>query len=117
MPMDAKPPAAGPVQSHIKRSGLRLLWGAACFVVKWINIAVWAVTLAFWPLIRLVAIADVMFQLGRMAYHWNSPGVHAGWTAALHVAVAVLIQCYVGLYTPSGIKPPPPPDSRVRPNA
>lgn len=90
------------------------MWAGVCFVVKWLNIAVWAVTLVLWPLIRLVVIVDVMFQLARMAYHWNTPGMHAGWTVALHFGVAVLIQCYVGLYTPKGINLPPPHAGRAR---
>ncbi|MDO8773520.1 MAG: KleE stable inheritance protein [Burkholderiaceae bacterium] len=40
------------------------------------------------------------FQLVRMIYHWETPGVYAGWDFLLHFAALAALACFVSLYKP-----------------
>jgi hypothetical protein len=61
---------------------------------------VWVVTVLVWPVLKWVVSIDVFFQFIRMMYHWNTPGVHAGWTFLLHFAVLTALTYFVSLYKP-----------------
>ena len=53
--------------------------------------AVWVVVVLVWPLLKWIVSIDVFFQFIRMVYHWNTPGVFAGWTFLAHFAVLVAL--------------------------
>ena len=55
-----------------------------------------------WPLLKWVLAIDVTWQLVRMLYFWQTPGVHAGWTFLAHFAVLVALTCLVGVHRPKG---------------
>ena len=64
---------------------------------------IWVVTVLIWPVLRWVLSFEVLFQMVRMFYYWNTPGVHAGWTFLLHFAVLTAITYFVSAYTPKGL--------------
>lgn len=64
---------------------------------------IWAVTVLVWPVLRWVLSFEVLFQMVRMFYYWNTPGVYAGWTFLLHFAVLTAITYFVSAYTPKGL--------------
>lgn len=76
-----------------------LLRGLFASVVK----AVWVVVVLVWPLLKWIVSLDVIFRLIRMIYHWNTPGVFAGWTFLAHFAVLVALTYFVSIYKPKGI--------------
>jgi hypothetical protein len=65
--------------------------------------AVWVMAVLFWPLLKWVVSIEVVFQMLRMAYYWNTPGVHAGWTFLLHFTGFVALTYFVSAYRPKGI--------------
>ena len=64
---------------------------------------VWVVAVLVWPVLKWVVTLDVLFQLVRMLYHWNTPGVFAGWTFMLHFAVLTALTYFVSMYKPKGL--------------
>jgi hypothetical protein len=64
---------------------------------------VWVVTVLVWPVLKWVLSIEVFFQFVRMLYHWNTPGVYAGWTFALHFAVLTMITYFVSVHKPKGL--------------
>jgi hypothetical protein len=62
--------------------------------------AVWVTTVLVWPVLKWVLSIEVFFQLLRMFYHWNTPGVHAGWTFLAHFGALATITYFVALYKP-----------------
>ena len=78
------------------RKGVKRLFAP---VVK----AVWVVVVLVWPLLKWIVSIDVFFQFIRMVYHWNTPGVFAGWTFLAHFAVLVALTYFVSIYKPKGI--------------
>ena len=64
---------------------------------------VWVVTVLVWPLLKWLVSFDVVFQLVRMIYHWNTPGSYAGFRFLLHFAVLTALVYFVSLYKPKGI--------------
>jgi hypothetical protein len=56
-----------------------------------------------WPLLKLVISLDCVYQLGRMLYYWNTPGVYAGWTFLMHFAVLTALTFFVAAYKPKGL--------------
>ena len=54
-------------------------------------------------LLKWIVSIDVFFQFIRMVYHWNTPGVFAGWTFLAHFAVLVALTYFVSIYKPKGI--------------
>lgn len=73
--------------------------GAESAVLK----AVWVIIALVWPMLKWVIALDCALQLVRMIYHWNSPGVYAGWTFLLHFGVLTAFTCFVSLYKPKGL--------------
>jgi len=64
---------------------------------------VWVVTVLTWPIFKWVMSLDILFQMFRMIYHWNTPGVYAGWNFLLHFSVLTALTYYVAIYKPKGI--------------
>ena len=64
--------------------------------------AVWLITVLLSPLLQWVLKYDVVFQLIRMLYYWNTPGMHAGWTFLLHFGAMTGLFCYVAFGKPKG---------------
>lgn len=58
----------------------------------------WLLLVLFWPLLRLVVIADVTFQMFRMIYYWSSPEMNAGWVFLGHFSVLTLLTYLVASY-------------------
>lgn len=56
---------------------------------------VWFVVSLIWPLLRWILALDVVFQLVRMFWYWETPGVNAGWTFLLHFFVLVAMTYFV----------------------
>ncbi len=63
----------------------------------------WVATVLVWPILRWILSIEVFFQFARMLYHWNTPGVLAGWTFLLHFAVLTAITYFVSIYKPKGL--------------
>lgn len=63
---------------------------------------VWFVAVLVWPILKWVLSIEVFFQMLRMFYHWNTPGIHAGWTFMLHFAVLTALTYFVAFYKPKG---------------
>ena len=64
---------------------------------------IWVVTVLVWPVAKWIISIDVFFQFLRMFYHWDTPGVHAGWTFLAHFAVLTALTYFVSLYKPKGL--------------
>jgi hypothetical protein len=67
-----------------------------------VRLGVWMLAVLMWPLLRWIAALDVFWQFCRMVYHWDTPGVYAGWQFLAHFAVLVALHYYVGIYRPKG---------------
>lgn len=65
---------------------------------------IWVMTVLVWPLFRWVLSIEVFFQMLRMIYHWNTPGVYAGWTFLLHFSVLVALTYFVCFFRLKGMK-------------
>lgn len=90
-------PAAVPVEatkvSNAKGKGF--LAGVLRFV--------WVAVVLVWPVLKWLVSIEVFFQFVRMVYHWNTPGIYAGWTFLLHFAVLTALTYFVSIYKPKGI--------------
>jgi hypothetical protein len=62
-----------------KAPGAGLLAGLVKFV--------WVATVLVWPILKWVLSIATFFQFVRMLYHWNTPGVYAGWSFLAYFAV------------------------------
>lgn len=62
---------------------------------------VWLITTLAWPLLKWVIAIDVTFQFLRMLYHWDTPGVYAGFTFLLHFFAFAGLQYFVAFFTPT----------------
>lgn len=96
---DAPPVAPAPVPvkpaNGFNAKGKVLLAGLVRFV--------WVATVLVWPVLKWVVSIEVFFQFVRMIYHWDTPGVYAGWTFLVHFAVLTALTYFVSLYKPKGI--------------
>ena len=72
-------------------------------VIGWVVRVVWVLTAMVWPILKWIVSIEVFFKFVRMLWHWNTPGVHAGWTFLLHFAVLTALTWFVGVYKPKGI--------------
>lgn len=86
------PKAATPVPTPVKA-------GIGAAVVN----AVWVVMVLVWPVLKWIVSIDCVFQLIRMFYHWDTPGVHAGFTFLVHFAVLTILTYFVSVYRPKGL--------------
>lgn len=73
--------------------------GIGAAVVK----GLWVVTVLVWPILKWVVSIDCFFQLIRMIYHWDTPGVHAGLTFLAHFAVLTALTYFVSVFKPKGL--------------
>lgn len=73
--------------------------GASAAVVR----GIWVFIVLVWPLLKWVISIDCVFQLARMMYHWNTPGVHAGFTFLVHFTVLTVLTYLVSIYKPKGM--------------
>lgn len=64
---------------------------------------IWAVTVLVWPLLKWVLSIEIFFQMLRMFYHWNTPGMYAGWTFLLHFSVLVALTYFVEIFRPKNM--------------
>ena len=64
---------------------------------------VWIAVVLVWPVLKWLVSIEVFFQFIRMIYHWNTPGVYAGWTFLLHFAVLTALTYFVSIYKPKGL--------------
>lgn len=64
---------------------------------------VWVVVVLLWPILKWVVSIDCVVQLLRTMYYWNTAGVHAGWTFALHFAALTALTYFVSIYKPKGL--------------
>jgi hypothetical protein len=64
---------------------------------------VWVLTALVWPILKWVVSIGVFFQFIRMVFHWNTPGVYAGWTFLAYFAGLVALTYFVSLYKPKGL--------------
>lgn len=53
-----------------------------------------------WPLLKWVLAIDVTWQLARMVYFWQTPGVAAGWTFFGHFVVLAALTYFVAVRRP-----------------
>nr|BCT99932.1 stable inheritance protein [uncultured bacterium] len=87
-------PVAAPAAPK-KAAGAGLLAGLVKFV--------WVATALVWPILKWVLSIMTFFQLLRMFYHWNTPGVYAGWSFLAYFAVLTAITYFVSIYKPKGL--------------
>lgn len=74
--------------------------GVGATVIK----GVWMLTVLIWPILKWVVSLDCVFQLVRMMYHWDTPGVYAGWTFLLYFGVLTALTYFVSVYEPKGFR-------------
>jgi hypothetical protein len=65
---------------------------------------VWVVVVLIWPILKWILSLDVFFQMLRMIYHWNTPGVYAGWTFLLHFSLLTTLTYFVSFFRPKGAR-------------
>lgn len=65
---------------------------------------VWVVIVLIWPILKWILSLDVFFQMLRMIYHWNTPGVYAGWTFILHFSLLTTLTYFVSFFKPKGAR-------------
>ena len=80
-PAPVEPAAASAAPN--KAPGAGLLAGLVKFV--------WVATVLVWPILKWVLSIATFFQFVRMLYHWNTPGVYAGWSFLAYFAVLTAI--------------------------
>lgn len=88
-------PTAAPAEIKHQACGSALLAG----LVK----AVWLVVVLIWPILKWVLSIITFFQLVRMFYYWNTPGVYAGWSFIGYFVVLTAVTYFVSIYKPKGI--------------
>lgn len=96
-----EPAVASRVTGEPKPKGRLNAKGKAVLTGVWR--AVWIVFVLIWPVLKWVVSIEVFFQLLRMMYHWNTPGVHAGWTFLLHFGGLTALTYLVAFYKPKGL--------------
>ena len=70
--------------------------------------SIWLTIVCLWPMLRFIAALDLLFQLIRTAYYWNTPNVYAGWTFLLHFAAFTVLTGLVAVHRPAGFRDLPP---------
>jgi hypothetical protein len=85
-----------PPESELTRNKDLQHLGKSGGVVK----VLWVAAVLLWPWVKWFVVLDVLFQFGRMVYHWNTPSTFAGWTFLLHFGVLTAITYYVSMFKP-----------------
>ena len=86
---------AGSAPAAPKAEGRGLVAGLVKFV--------WVATVLVWPVLKWVLAIITFFQFVRMLYHWNTPGVYAGWSFLAYFAALTAITYFVSIYKPKGL--------------
>lgn len=96
----AEPAAVSPaVPGETAKAPKRKIRGLFAGVLRF----VWVAVVLVWPVLKWIASIAVFFQFIRMLYHWNTPGIYAGWTFLLHFAVLTALTYFVSIYKPKGV--------------
>ena len=69
-------------------------------LLGWFGAVARVAFLLCWPLLRWLMSLDVFVQFVRMLWYWNTPGVHAGITFAVHFAVLVAMTWFASTQRP-----------------
>lgn len=64
-------------------------------IYRSIIVAIQIILAIFWIPIKWVLSIDCFFQLLRMLYYWNTPGIHAGWTFLMHFALLTALMIFI----------------------
>ena len=96
-----EPAAAPPAAGEAKPKGGFNAKGKAVLAGVWR--AVWIVFVLIWPVLKWVLAIITFFQFVRMLYHWNTPGVYAGWSFLAYFAALTAITYFVSIYKPKGL--------------
>ena len=97
--MNAMPHPPTPRRWRAARLVPALCAGLLAGLVKF----VWVATVLVWPILKWVLSIATFFQFVRMLYHWNTPGVYAGWSFLAYFAVLTAITYFVSIYKPKGL--------------
>ncbi len=65
--------------------------------------AAWIMIVLLSPVWKWIAVIDMLFQLLKTMYYWDTPGAHAGWIAVLHIGVFLGLYFYVLFHKPKWI--------------
>lgn len=65
--------------------------------------SIWVIAVLVWPILKWVLSIITSFHFVRMLYHWNTPGVYAGWSFLGYFAVLTAITYFVSIYKPKGL--------------
>ena len=104
----AHPTAAPSLKTKRTHSAGLKIKAVLLLLLKGLWVSVWLVLAWLWLMGRWLAGFDLLFQLIRTAYFWNTPNVYAGWTFLLHFAVFTAWTYIVGVYRPAGFRNLPP---------
>lgn len=61
----------------------------------------WTVLMVTWPLLGRLLPLDIVFQLLRMLFYWETPGMHAGWTCMLHFGGYLSLYMFLVFHKPT----------------
>jgi Uncharacterized KleE stable inheritance protein len=100
-------PAASVKTGRTRSTGFKVK-AFLLLLLKGLWASVWLVLAWLWLMGRWIAGFDLLFQLIRTAYFWNTPNVYAGWIFLLHFAVFTAWTYIVGVYRPAGFRDLPP---------
>ena len=87
----------------LRANRLVILGCAALGLVAGLVKFVWVATVLVWPVLKWVLAIITFFQFVRMLYHWNTPGVYAGWSFLAYFAALTAITYFVSIYKPKGL--------------
>lgn len=71
--------------------------GKRLHAVAWVLVAMTS------PLWMRIAVFDLLYQICRTVYHWQTPGMHPGWTMSFHALGAALL-CIFFMREPKGLQ-------------
>ena len=74
--------------SPLKMNWLKPIYRSIIFIIQ-------IVLAIFWIPIKWILSIDCFFQLLRMMYYWNTPGIHAGWTFLMHFALLTTLMIFI----------------------
>ncbi len=66
--------------------------------------ALWVVLVLCWPLVNKIFVVDVLFQLLRALFYWDTADVHAGWTFILHFGMMSGLTYFVAFGDPDRVQ-------------
>lgn len=84
-------PYQGPITQ--KSQPLKTNWFKPIY--RSIIVTIQIILAIFWIPIKWVLSIDCFFQLLRMLYYWNTPGIHAGWMFLMHFALLTALMIFI----------------------